>query len=203
MIKMIAAFVGGALAGAGASYILAKVVISKNMENAVEERVEAVRGNYEALYSRKQQKMEENDEIEETEQEEAPLTQKIIGATTLKYADRSVSNLVEDLQYGSPPEEDTYNASPVIISEERFSEERMNYSKRSVTYWEQDSMLTDEDYDTDGPMDISQTVGYQALDEFRKDPELEEIFVRNDRLGEDYYIVRSRVPFSEVEPNES
>lgn len=203
MIKMIAAFVGGALAGAGASYILAKVVISKNMENAVEERVEAVRGNYEALYSRKQQKMEEKAEIEEKEQEEAPLTQKIIGTTTLKYVDRSVSDLIEDLQYESPPEEDAYNASPVIISEERFSEERMNYSKRSVTYWEQDSMLTDEDYDADGPMDISQTVGYQALDEFRKDPELEEIFVRNDRLGEDYYIVRSRVPFSEVEPNES
>ena len=198
-IKMIAAFAGGALAGAGASFIISKVISDKNLENAVEERIEAVREKYEALYSKKVKK--EAEILEKAAQ--SATVEEVAEKLGLEESDLrnyiSEKEIIRDESYGSPSEEDIYNASPMLISETRFSEERLTYKKRKLIFWEQDAMLTDDDGDEEEPLDISKTAGYQALDEFRKDPELEEIFVRNDRLGEDYYIVRSRTPFDEVE----
>lgn len=193
----IAVFAGGALAGAGASFLVGRQRFEDRVQEAAAERVEAVRAMYKDYISKKKEDDDSSDAEEDTANfsEGRPPEYRDYSSTGVTHDTPSYAKRVSDLEYGKPPEDDYYEVAPYLVSEEKFSEERLNYNKIELQYYEPDQLLMNED---DDALDISQTIGYQCLDEFRKDDDLNEIFVRNDRLGQDFYVVRNRSSYGEV-----
>jgi len=98
-------------------------------------------------------------------------------------------DLEEEIKYRT--EEKPY----IITSEEYFAAEK-NYDTQSVTYYEVDDTLTDEH---DKPLEqTDKLVGDDHLVRFGSgsgDPNI--VYVRNDRLGIDYEIIRSKGSYLE------
>ena len=92
-------------------------------------------------------------------------------------------DLEEEIKFRSPDK-------PYIITHDEFFEGEKNYDTQSLTYYEVDDTLTDEH---DKPLEqTDKLVGDEHLVRFgsgSKDKNI--VYVRNDRLGIDYEIVRS------------
>ena len=191
--KMIIAFAMGALAGAGASSVAWRVATRGKTQKAVESALEAQRGLYEEHISKCEKKAEEESEDEEFEEAEGSY-----GRATQEEVEGQAS-IIQNEGYATraetdaAPVEDYYDASPYLIRADQYHEERLTYEKVELDYWAPDMTLTDEN---DEVLTIPDTVGYRALDEFRKDGDLSDIYVRNDPQGTDYHVVRQYMPYS-------
>lgn len=93
------------------------------------------------------------------------------------------------------PREDN-PGKPHIISLEEFSEEMEHYDKATIYFYEDDEVLADENEEM--IQDVSGTVGDEALTSFgilSNDDEI--VYVRNDKLGIDYEVIRLSKSYSE------
>ena len=91
--------------------------------------------------------------------------------------------------------------NPYVIDFERFCEDPEN-EKITITYYEGDDTLVDEG-DEIFP-DISGVIGYESLNSFGKgseDPDV--VYVRNEKLGIDYEVIRNKESFKEMVLGES
>ena len=79
---------------------------------------------------------------------------------------------------------------PFLISEDAWSEGVPGYGSESLSYYLDGDLLID---DESGVLDIDETVGQDALEEFRNFETKDDIiFVRNPKLGMDYEVSLSR-----------
>lgn len=85
---------------------------------------------------------------------------------------------------------------PYVIHKDEMSQNEKEYEQSSLTYYEDDDVLADE---RDEPItDQDEIVGVHNLGKFghgSNDPNI--VYVRNDRLGVDYEIARSKGSFAE------
>jgi hypothetical protein len=92
---------------------------------------------------------------------------------------------------------DTNGDEPHIISLEEFAEEKVYYDKITLSFYEDDEVLTDEGEEIiDDPVAL---VGEDALQSFgvmSEDPEV--VYVRNDNLQIDYEIIRLSKSYQET-----
>jgi hypothetical protein len=86
---------------------------------------------------------------------------------------------------------------PYVITIEEFHEDRENYRKLTITWYEGDSTLTD---DQDVPIRDTRTVlgvGFNAhFGKGSNDPNI--VYIRNDRLEADFEVVKDERGFAEV-----
>ena len=79
---------------------------------------------------------------------------------------------------------------PFLISEDAWSEGVPGYGSESLSYYLDGDLLID---DESGVLDIDETIGRDALEEFRNFETKDDIiFVRNPKLGMDYEVSLSR-----------
>lgn len=202
-IKMIIAASCGAVGGAVVAFAATYVVTRKKSKKAVESALEAQKGLYEGYIARKKENAEEiqNEEPrKETAEREEP------SDALMRKADvhrTDYSKIVDENQYGPGLEKSSsggdYRAGPYPISEVQYSEERLTYDKVTCNYFEPDGVLLNEEEESYEPMDITRDVGWSNLEEFKKDEELEELYIRNDNQSTDYFIRRVRHHVEDVE----
>lgn len=87
---------------------------------------------------------------------------------------------------------------PYLISHEDFYNTETEWDKMSITYYEDDDVLTDEG---DRPVDdIDRLVGEQHLDFFgiRSGGDKNQVFVRNPQLSSDFEITRHSGSYTEI-----
>ena len=206
-----------ALGGAVAGFTAAWVVTRKQEERAVEEALESQRGLYEGYLAKNTDSGEEiqnedGDAIDQVEekpmQERASFnrngnldrepvnTHKVDYSKSARISAESGYTTKAELER---PVEEVFHESPYLISEETYSESRLTYDKVRCQYYEHEGVMLDRDQEGFEPMDISRDVSWSCINAFQDDPDLEEIFVRNDGQATDYYVTRCRVPLDEVE----
>ena len=95
-----------------------------------------------------------------------------------------------------PPENDLQYEEPFVISREDFDEGYSHFDKITITYYENDDVLADEQDEV--IPDIESVVGYEALGRFGDMSEDDcVVYVRNGRLGADYEIVLAQESYTE------
>ena len=95
-----------------------------------------------------------------------------------------------------PPENDLQYEEPFVISREEFDEGYPHFDKITITYYENDDVLADEQDEV--IPDIEAVVGYDSLGRFgdMSDDDCV-VYVRNGRLGADYEIVLTQEAYTE------
>lgn len=95
-----------------------------------------------------------------------------------------------------PPENDLQYEEPFVISREEFDEGYPHFDKITITYYENDDVLADEQDEV--IPDIEAVVGYDSLGRFgdMSDDDCV-VYVRNGRLGADYEIVLAQESYTE------
>lgn len=74
---------------------------------------------------------------------------------------------------------------PYVISPEAFANEKPEYAKVTLVYYEENEVLINEEEET---VDIDSNIGYDSINhfgEFEKDA----VFIRNESLGNDYEVL--------------
>lgn len=95
-----------------------------------------------------------------------------------------------------PPENDLQYEEPFVISREEFDEGYPHFDKITITYYENDDVLADEQDEV--IPDIDAVVGYDSLGRFGDMSEDDcVVYVRNGRLGADYEIVLAQESYTE------
>ena len=86
---------------------------------------------------------------------------------------------------------------PYVISYEEYADEHSDFDKVTLTYYEGDDTLTD---DRDEPIDdVSRQIGEDALTMFgRKSHDKNVVYVRNERLGSDFEVMRDPGKYSVI-----
>ena len=88
-------------------------------------------------------------------------------------------------------------SQPYIITVKEFMEDRDEYDKTTITYFEDDDVLCDEREEV--IPNVEYTVGNDALTKFGELSEDKNIvYVRNERTSTDFEIVRDRRSYAEV-----
>lgn len=91
---------------------------------------------------------------------------------------------------------DKHDQSIRVITFEEFSNEEPNFEKLTLTYYEEDDVLTDE---RDGVIpEPTNIVGVRAFESFGKGAEPDVVYVRNNRNSSDFEIIRNHGSFSEI-----
>ena len=86
---------------------------------------------------------------------------------------------------------------PYVISLEEFSEEKDNFDKTTLYYYELDDTLTEQNDEI--ITDIYSTIGDNALSSFGEDSQDPEIvYVRNEKISTDYEVVRHDASYATV-----
>lgn len=115
-----------------------------------------------------------------------------------KYYDISYPDVIdeEDGPPEDPPENDLQYEEPFVISREEFDEGYPHFDKITITYYENDGVLADEQDEV--IPDIEAVVGYDSLGRFGDMSEDDcVVYVRNGRLGADYEIVLAQESYAE------
>lgn len=89
------------------------------------------------------------------------------------------------------------NSKPYVITPEEFGE-NSDYECYSLTYYDADEILADEDDEL--IEDVDNTVGLDSLERFGEHED-DSVFVRNDAMKRDYEILLDRRSYSEVTGN--
>jgi hypothetical protein len=146
----------------------AYLLLKRKMEDEFERRLEFEVGETKNFYARLHKKAEFDDPTVLAEVYE---------------------ELVEEEAYIS--EDEAPPAAPYVISWDEFASAVLEYDQDTLTYFEKDDILVDGR--DDAVNDVDGTVGLANLERFgdqSKDNNI--VYVRNDKLGLDFEIVRSK-----------
>lgn len=197
VFKTVMIFMLGVGLGSGATYFLVKEVL----EREAEEQIEEVREHYRA----------KEQEVDETAKADAHLVSKLDcekKATVIQYNNFVKKHYAPPVETDAAEEEDPEEVNedegwpivptfeypgPYVITEEEFSEDFLHHEKLSLTYYTDDETLSD-DKETIVD-DVNGIVGESAIKELYKEST---VFVRNERIGIDYEIMRVKNAYSRV-----
>jgi len=86
---------------------------------------------------------------------------------------------------------------PYLISQEEFHSTETEWDKESITYYEEDDTLTDEN---DMPVrDIEYLIGEKHLDFFGiRSGDSNQVFIRNPQISTDYEVTRNMGSYTEI-----
>lgn len=193
-------FIVGALAGATASHFVTKKMLWQDLELYVQDQVEDVKQYYKMLRKEEEfsspekvQAANYQDMIEEyTNSREEPYEEDIASDET---EDEEVYS-EEDIQ--EPTEQVIRHSNiPYVITIDEYMQDREEFDKNVVTYFEGDDVLCD-DREAVIP-DVENIIGNDALTNFGVDSNDSNIvYIRNEKLTSDFEVVRDPRSYSEV-----
>lgn len=212
--KILLSFLGGAATGA----LICFAILKEKYEALANEEIENIKDYYQKEMEKIDDAYEEeldllintmNRDIDERDKKEE---KKTYVDYVKKYSpDEIVKDKYHDMPYpddidedyyeddgppDDPPENDLQYEEPFVISREEFDEGYPHFDKITITYYEKDDVLADEQ-DEIIP-DIEAVVGYDSLSRFGDMSDDEYVvYVRNGRLGADYEIVLTQESYSE------
>ncbi len=208
-VKVAISFVLGVGAGAVMTYELLK----KKVDQIAEEECESLRATFANSVSLQQQRKAKEAEDQDNEKEPDPDDPVEYEAHVRKYGSNmkkedlsAMANKVRkdythvengeaaEIQYAK--DESPEHDHPYVISQAEFDHGKPNHDKLSITYYEDDNTLADEQEEIiDDPDTV---VGTDALLSFGKESDDEDIvYIRNDQLGIDYEISRIHGSYEE------
>lgn len=204
-------------AGAAGGFLYAKRTLDSKYNEIMEEEIERTKNYYAAFHKREEFSTPEGAaqillpdgfEILEEPEEEDPLSRREQAERVLyenKYAKpvKQVETNIFDNPNSGSNEEDYQKAvaartttEPYVISEEEYMEEE-NYRQITVTFYEGDEVLVDEQ--TSEPiMKAEKTLGIKRppFGQWSNDPNV--VYVRNDALEAVFEVLRHQGRYSEV-----
>ena len=219
-IRQGALVLGGICVGAGTTYLLVEKRIRKQYRELAEKEIESVKQTYKMLYKQGEFSTPESaakalastskDEEKTPEQIGMEKVQKLLKSQgyspengsldELRVVDKPaesdltpvVRNVFTDSSVIEPSATDPY-----IISIEEYAEEFRNHEKVTVTYYEADETLADENDEM--IHDIESNVGLDNVVRFGQGGSKDEnvVYVRNQRSGIDFEICRMTVGYAE------
>jgi hypothetical protein len=130
----------------------------------------------EEVYEEEELRAIDEEEPELAGQKLVPLQNRYRKITTRYNGGLEIDEPVRDTEY------------PYVISIEEFSEERDDFDKISLSFYDVDRVLTDENEDV--ITDIDSVIGTEALSRFgvvSENPDV--VYVRNEQLSTDYEII--------------
>lgn len=184
-MKNILWFTTGAIAGAVLGITVYKKMYDESNDAKFDDEIDAIREEVKDDFRKQLEKNEVIEKEEDEPVEEDPQPKK-----------RDYSRLSKDLGYGQVSKPEVVVEDAYIISSEQFYEECQEHDKLTITYYAYDTTLADED---EAIMhDVTGTVGDEALFNFgyRSDDD-NVVYVRNEKLGIDYEVVRTMASYSE------
>lgn len=193
-------FAGGAATGALICFALLKEKYEEDVKNLEE--------HYDAVVKAKDDDFEENyirGVIKEQEKRTYVDYVKKYSPDEIvkdKYHDMPYPDVIDEDYHEDdgppedPPENDLQYEEPFVISREEFDEGYPHFDKITITYYENDDVLADEQDEV--IPDIDAVVGYDSLGRFGDMSEDDcVVYVRNGRLGADYEIVLVQESYTE------
>ena len=222
-IRQGALVLGGICVGAGTTYLLVEKRIRKEYRELAEEEIESVKQAYKMLYKQGEFSTPESaakalastskDEEKTPEQIGMEAVRKLIktqgyspeeeALNELRVVDEPVQPSKSDLTqvvrnvFTDASVIEPSATEPYIISIEEYAEEFRNHEKVTVTYYEGDETLADENDEM--IHDIESNVGLDNVTRFGQGGSQDEnvVYVRNQRTGIDFEICRMTVGYSE------
>ena len=178
-------FVVGALAGAGTTYYILKKYTDKRIEDEVNEVVDYYRNKSEAEVSEKEETKAE--EPKKDIPEDKPTRNVKMNNTPVE---PDYDEIIEKLNYSKYSTTVDNSAEPYIISADEYHAGGALQEKKQVSWFLDDEVLCDAETD-EVIHDVDKNVGFGNLELFGKSDGAteDELYVRNDKLGIDYYIV--------------
>lgn len=198
--------------GGGASYLITKHFLETKLDQVLEDEMAVAKEYYENMY-KKIYKKEEYEEVlsaRETEEEESATATPPVDYNTISAEEPStkLENAVKEIKRSIEENRSIFENSkeindldveeindrnpevPYIITEHEFSENSLDHDQISLSYFEEDDVLTDEN---DGVIEDSDSiVGDDNLTRFGHGSGNHNIlFVRNERMSTDFEIAKS------------
>ena len=215
-IRQGALVLGGICVGAGTTYLLVEKRIRKEYRELAEEEIESVKQAYKMLYKQGEFSTPESaakamastskDEEKTPEQIGMEAVRKLI--KTQGYEPES--GTLDELRVVDPDLKPVAHnvftdssvikpsaTEPYLISIEEYAEEFRNHEKVTVTYYEADETLADENDEI--IHDIESNVGLDNVVRFGQGGSQDEniVYVRNQKTGIDFEICRMTVGYAE------
>jgi hypothetical protein len=198
---------GGLLLTVGAviGYFVGTKVAGAKYEAIIEEEIADIKGRFEKKRKQLISDVEKDmgEEVSATRQkEERAAYKKVVGGLGyVEYGNGEIEEIndteQEDYDKYQGLSEAPKNGRPYIISNGAYYEDMDHYDKLNLTYYEDDDVLTDDGEEV--IIDPTSLVGDKALTSFgqeSEDPEV--VYVRNDKLGADYEIIRLSKSYAET-----
>ena len=201
-------FLSGAGIGAFCGVIFAKEKYKKEADDEVLE----IRRQYaeKASAFNKEEKLRLEEEFNKKEAAEIVKEQGYVSYSTKSEPTVTVSNRLEDIlkskmdrkmDYEYP--RDDYPEQPFMIQEEDFSETELGFEKISASYFLDDGMLIEdgelnlEDRD-DVHLNINDCIGFDNLEIFLNDENMETMYIRNAKQACDYEVTKAGGSWSSI-----
>lgn len=193
-IKVIAAFVVGAAAGAAGATLYFKDKYKAESDNEIRQ----MREYYKKKMAEAEAKEDDIPAEEETKHSVYSSFDSLVKDEEAKkaYVNYNTVNPVESLtkeefdemreraMMAQHPEEE--HDEPYILTVEEFEDGRAGYESIGLSYYEGDDTLVDE---SEEMVDVDQTIGEENLTWF-KDSGTDAMYIRNDRVSCDYEVIR-------------
>lgn len=203
--KSFLVFTAGLSVGGAAGYFVTKKYLEVKYEQDLQMQIQDVKDHYKLIRK----------EGEYSAPETVPVDYENV-LEGLEYIEHSDEVVVEDEEAAEAEEEEVVEteeetefaseyqeeyerdrSQPYIITVKEFMEDRDEYDKTTITYFEDDDVLCDEREEV--IPNVEYTVGNDALTKFGELSEDKNIvYVRNERTSTDFEIVRDRRSYAEV-----
>ena len=200
--KQLLYFLAGFAIGGGLAWYLTKEkYITENKED-----LEDVKAYYKKINEEKNEEKDEQLNVTvEVENDPYETVKSLYSAKEQMFQDYTNFTDDEEDEPGEEdfPDEELYPAEPLsapyVISEDQYVHEKRAYDKANLYFFENDKVVTDENYD---PIpDYESLVGKDLGAKFkiidRHDEKIEYIYIRNDSIGCDYEIKIYHEAFNE------
>ena len=180
-VKVLIGFISGAIFGGALGAYLMKDKYKEESEQAIE----AIRLYYKEKSEKKRsEKEEEHKEVKHDDDAIADLRK------VNTYTDYSTKKYAEEVKKYTdiPPAEAP--SEPYVITEDEYTDTNPHYTKTDLYYYSMNDVLTD--IDDDVITDPESLVGKNLYKRFQSqggfDSFIDEIFMRNDNISEDFHI---------------
>lgn len=190
----------GIAIGGAAGYFVTKKALQAKYELEVDEQIRDVKEYYRLL--RKDLPIEELEVRDEKETVNEKLVQALKTEPTysemiVEYAGDDEPEESEEPMIEEPEDEERDPSKPYIISIEEYMQDRPNYDKNTLTYFEEDDVTCDERESV--IPDAENVIGTEALTRFGDKSKNENaVYVRNEELEADFEILLDKRSYSEV-----
>lgn len=198
LIKNLAFAVGGLLVGGIAGFLIGKKVTSEKYESIIDIEIAAVKNHY----ADKASKVTKTGDYSTPEK-----AAEKFGVTLNDYRpdDSQDETIAQDAIIEYEPDDmpdismlDRSDEAPYIITIDEYNEDHAHdYDKLTLTYYEEDDVLADDD--DSAVEDPDNLVGEDALTKFgqwSKDKNI--VYVRNEDISTDFEIIRKAGSYAEI-----
>ena len=177
----------GLAIGGSAGYFVTKKMLEQKFEAELNEQISEVKEYYKLL------RKEDGLDMLKARITEEPKYEDVIAEYSGEETEEEEDVMVES----ESVEEERNPDEPYIISVDEYMNDREEYDKNTVTYFEEDDVLVDEREQV--IPDVDSTVGNDSLTKFgHKSNDTKVVYVRNERIESDFEILLDTRSYSET-----